>query len=154
LREFLASEQPHLLDEFDDYAAAVARGETVPVDLPPLEAIALEESDLAPGDVSRWLTGGQPLSLELLRLLLRADQPSTSAIDTVLTGGNVTAASGRLYKFETTLARELSALESRRTEIARQRADVESRIHTIENANHPVRPSEPSIRPDSSYDQR
>src|SRR5260221_8059161 len=146
LRVFLAREQPRLLPLFEDYAAALARGEAVQLDLLELESVALGKDELTPDSVRRSLDSARPLSEELLRVTLQGEA-SRSAIDSVLTGGNTAGAQRRLREFKDQLALGLSKLSSLRREVASQLSDVEKQIRDIQSARRPDMPIAPPPNP-------
>src|ERR1044071_5112365 len=107
MRQQIAEEKdPELLSLFDEYAAAVTRGEVVPVDGLSLDAIQLQDGDVDPGRIMDSLRYGRSFSEPLLHICLRGEEIHLADVEACLSGENTTAAKARFRDFQNQLERE------------------------------------------------
>ncbi|HWJ41116.1 MAG TPA: hypothetical protein VNT29_08275 [Candidatus Limnocylindrales bacterium] len=158
LRQRIGEEKdPSLLSLFDEYAAAVASGETVPADLLPLDSIQLKDSELNPGRIINSLRYERSFSEPLLEMCLRGGEIHLADVEACLSGGNTAAAKARLLDFQNQLKRKLSQLNERYDEVNRQKSEIDRQVTSITTAlrpTMPLRPWEPVVGTFDSDDER
>jgi hypothetical protein len=144
LRRRLGEEKdPNLLSLFDEYAAAVARGDVVPADLLPLDSIELQDSELDPGRIINSLRYERSFHEALLDMCLHGGKMDPADLEGCLSGGNTAAAKTRLVDFQDQLKRELAQLNQLHAEVNRQKNKIDEEMTAIKTAARPRMPSRP-----------
>jgi hypothetical protein len=159
LRQRIGEEKdPKLLSLFDEYAAAVARGEVVPADLLPLDSVQLHDSELNPSRIITSLRYERSFSEPLLDMCLRGGEIHLADVEVCLSGVNTATAKARLLDFHNQLKRELSQLNERYNEVNRQKSEIDRQVTSIKTAmrpTRPLRPREPIVGTfDSDYERQ